>query len=79
MGILVSNAVSETEFFRIAQQTALKLGLKVDYEHEQMAHLGRALTDADRFLDIGANQGLLRACRELRPAQRQHRARRGQS
>ncbi len=58
MGILVSNAVSETEFFRIAQQTALKLGLKVDYEHEQMAHLGRALTDADRFLDIGANQGL---------------------
>lgn len=54
----MSNAVSETEFFRIAQQTAVRLGLEVDYEHEQMAHLGSALKKVDRFLDIGANQGL---------------------
>jgi FkbM family methyltransferase len=54
----VSNAVSEAEFFRIARQTAVGLGLEIDYEHEQMAHLGRALSGTERFLDIGANQGL---------------------
>jgi FkbM family methyltransferase len=53
------NVVFEPEAFqRLAQQTAESLGLGDDYEPGPLACFGRALTRADRFLDVGANRGL---------------------
>ena len=45
-------------FQRLAKETAAALGLGGDYEPGPLAHFGRALAQADRFIDIGANRGL---------------------
>lgn len=55
----MSNVVFDPEAFqRLARQTAHDLALGDDYEPEPLAVFGRALTQADRFLDVGANRGL---------------------
>jgi len=55
----MSQSTFEPESFqRLARETAAALRLGDGYEPGPLAHFGRALAQADRFIDIGANRGL---------------------
>jgi len=55
----MSQSTSQPDSFqRLAREMGETLQLGEDYEPGPLAHFGRALAQADRFIDVGANRGL---------------------
>ncbi|MEM0954662.1 MAG: FkbM family methyltransferase [Pseudomonadota bacterium] len=48
----------EERFPRLARDAAQAVGLPADYETEQLAYFAHVVSEADCFIDVGANKGV---------------------